>query len=137
MASNVFGAIEEQFSASSTLPATVPGGLWTSIAPEGTRRPYSVLQHVSSHPKFCLGKLYTESQIFRLHAFSESAAEVMAAMRDIESTIDWTKPAVFGTNEQVIAVRRTNSVGPFTEEDNPSTWHGVVEYEITLQRELP
>ena len=120
-----------------TLDTTVTGGLWLSLAPQGTAYPYCVYDVISNVPISKHGSSSTAGTEvydleFQLSLYDDKMSTLAAASKAVRTAFDFASITLGASEGDVLQVRFANEIPTKLEDD---IWQWVLVYNI--MRSLP
>jgi len=117
---------------SNSLDSTVTGGLWLSLAPEGTAFPYCVYDIVSNVPRAKMnsssssGTEITEIE-FQLSLYDDNMSTLGAASKTVRAAYDYADLSLGVGEGDVLQVRLSNEIPQRLEDE---IWQWVLIYKV-------
>ncbi len=121
----------------SSVAARLPGGLWTGIAPEGTARPYAVVNLVASVPRFNMSGVYWEADHIRFGIFADYAETARSIGVDLKWAFERSSMSTTGYSVFAIRLISKNLIAERREWlETASVWQQSLDFRIFLNKSL-
>ena len=129
-------AVRTWFLASSVV-SRLPGGLWTGIAPEGTARPYAVVNLVASVPRFNMSGCYYEADHVRFGVFADYAETARSIGVDLMWAFERSDLSASGYSVFAIRLISKNLIAEKREWlESARVWQQALDFRIYLNKSL-
>ena len=122
----ILTAIYSLYNSNLALKASIPGGLFFEMAPQGATLPFAVYSMITSVPDYYLGGMSFELVQIQFDIYADTNVKRLTAQSALTSLYDDARPTVTGYTS--IIMERSN-VQLLRDGDQDQIFRAIVEYE--------